>query len=287
MSDFDSTSEAPSGEAGRAAVPRAPRGPLAGLRPIFARELRSMLRSPSLWIVLGLMFLVCGAVFHDVLVGFGEASENARKGLDDVPDVTVDVIQPTFELIAGAFLFAIPILSMGLLAGERASGTFETLVAAPVTDWAILLGKHLALSVVGLAILAISTAYPFALAMIGARWDAMPEPAVVVASYAGLALVFASYAAFGTMASSLARNRMTAAVVCFTGLILWNMIGELPLGGDGTRDVLDRLSASRRVESLVSGVVRPGDVSFFLLSGFAFLLVAARALESRKWRAAR
>src|SRR4051794_24808975 len=53
-------------------------------------------------------------------------------------------MRPFFGLAPLIFCFFGPLITMRLFAEEKAQGTLEMLLALPVTDWAVVLGKFLA-----------------------------------------------------------------------------------------------------------------------------------------------
>lgn len=258
---------------------------LYGFWPIYKRELKNYATSMGTYVIAAMLLLVVGAIYHALLTGFVAECELARKSLDEPPNITVAVIQATNEAFSGLLLFIAPILSMRLIASERSSGTFETLITCPVGDWGLLLGKQLALMTLGAVVVALSLVYPLATWWLGRKYEAAPEPAVVLSGVVGLTLIFGSYAAFGVMASALTRSQIVAGTITLMGLLAWNIVGDLPNGHPALRTLLPAISAAGRARNLIGGLLTVGDAAFFCATIFIFLFVAARALESRHWRA--
>lgn len=259
-----------------------------GFWPIYKREIKTYLQSVSTHVVFGLMFLVVGTFYHQIVVDFVNDSAMAGAGgpfagPTEAPNVTVTVIQGVFELLAGMILFTVPILSMRLVAAERSAGTFEVLVTCPIGDWSILFGKYLALVTVGFAIVALSAVYPVTTYFVG-RGQIEIEWPIVASCALGLLLMFATYAAFGVMASSFTESQVTAAIVTLVGLLLWNTLAEFDLPGPATARILDELSAARHTERFIEGAVAASDLAFYGLASFFCLFIAARTLEARRWR---
>ncbi len=256
-----------------------------GFFPVYKRELRAFFQSSSAYVALGLLFLIAGAVYHDLLVLFvNDSGAAAVNPAEEVPNITVSVVQQLFQFLCGIIMFSVPILSMRLIASERSSGTFELLVSCPISDWSILIGKYLALVTVGALIVALSSLYPLTTWYLGRGAGISPEWPVVIACAAGLLMIFCAYAAFGLMASALTDNQVTAAILTLVGLLFWNMLAEIPTGVPEIQHVLDELSASRHTENFTSGLITFRDFTFYSLASFFCLFIAARTLEARKWK---
>ncbi len=259
---------------------------LAGCGSIYKRELKAFFQSASAYVALGLFFLICGAIFHDVLVIFSNDSASAKASPlgGDAPNITVSVIEQTFQLLAGFILFIIPILTMRLIAAEKSSGTFEVLATCPIGDWSILLGKYFALVTVGAVLVVLSSIYPITAYLLGRSQGAIPDPSVVSACYLGLFLIFSTYAAFGLMASALTSSQVTSAIITLIGLLFWNIMADFPVTNPLLQGALNALSASRHTQNFMAGLLSAGDLAFYILASSACLFVAARALESRRWK---
>lgn len=260
-----------------------------GIWPIYKRELRAFARSTSTWVALGLLFLITGWIFADVVTVFARDSAEYLRGValapGDPPNVTGNVVEEIFRVLSSMILFTIPMLTMRLVASERSSGTFEVLVTCPVGDWSILLGKYFALVTVGAAVVAISLVYPLTLYVLGSGYGGIfPERAVVLSCSMGLFLIFATYGAFGLMASAFTTSQVTASIVTLIGLLGWVVVGEMSVLPRPLYNIALELSALRHTEEFISGSLALRSVAFYGLASFLCLFVAARVLEARRWR---
>lgn len=255
--------------------------------PIYKRELKAYFQSASTYVVLALFFFFVGFFFQRFLADFHvEVADAIKRGRpDQMPNLTHDLIPALFRLINMVAMFSVPVLAMRLMAEEKSSGTFEVLATCPVSDSAIVVGKFLALSTVGLVMTVISLIYPLTLAILGRTTQVAPEWPVVAVAWLGLLLIYGAYAAFGLMASSFSANQVTASVVTLIGLLLWHSLHFIPLAGmPRLQGVIDKLSAAPHIESLTDGVLIVNDFIFFALATFFFLFVAVRSLDARRWR---
>src|SRR5438874_508912 len=91
---------------------------------IAKRELSSYFYSPIAYVAMTLFLLACGFLFWD----------DFRPG----QPVAMRIL---FEWMVWLLVLVVPILSMGLLAQEWATGTIETMMTAPVAEADMVLGK--------------------------------------------------------------------------------------------------------------------------------------------------
>src|SRR3972149_2932995 len=109
---------------------------------IAGKELKTLFASPLAWVVLTMMQLIAGYAFRRRLDDFLQLqSQLAQMG--NPPGVTELVAGPVFGTAAAGLLFAVPVLAMRLVAGERRNQTMVLLLAA-TGAFATLLGRVLA-----------------------------------------------------------------------------------------------------------------------------------------------
>lgn len=109
-----------------------------------------------------------------------------------------------------AFIFLIPMLTMGMFAGEKRSGTYKLLYSVPVEKYKIVLGKYFAACTV--FVTAVMINFLSALTMLFFRGQTFGE---VVCIYIGFILIGAAFAAIGMFISSLTENQIVSAVIAF------------------------------------------------------------------------
>jgi ABC-2 type transport system permease protein len=185
-----------------------------------------------------------------------------------------------FTLLAYCVAFAGPALTMGLLAEEKRSGTLELLITMPVREAEVIFGKFLAALGLWAVLLACTLPIPFSVSTLG-NLDWGP----VWSGYFGIFLMGGAVLAIGLSFSSFTDNQLVAFFLsCFLSFVLVFVTGWImPFLSGSVATVVNYLSFSSHLESLARGVIDTRDVIFFLsVSGFA-LMVAFRALESRRW----
>lgn len=260
-----------------------------GFWPIYKRELKTYLQSPSTWVLLALVAFVSGIAFYANMREFSQYSAQINQmsmygQQAQAPNITQFVVVGVFQWTSMMIMFTMPMLAMRLVAEEKSRGTFELMVTCPISDWAILLGKYFALLTIGVIIIGMSGLYPMMVAWLGRLNSVSPEWPIVASCWIGLMLIFATYAAFGLMASSFTENQVIAAVITLIGIIAWFMIGAISFENEKLQMIMLELSASRHIENFNRGMLSLKDFAFYLLFSFFFLFVASKTLDARRWR---
>ncbi len=110
---------------------------MSGFFAVYRREMLSLWVTPLAWVLLSVSLLLQGGVFYSIVVHFAQLSELT---LDTGP------LQAYFGqhsvLLSITLLLICPALSMRTFAEERRSGTIESLLTAPVSAGALVLGKY-------------------------------------------------------------------------------------------------------------------------------------------------
>jgi gliding motility-associated transport system permease protein len=187
-----------------------------------------------------------------------------------------------FSTLPILLIFAMPLYTMRLLAEERSSGTLEITLTSPVRDWELVLGKWLGVVIYYLATLVPTLAY---LLLLVHDTNGGLDYGSIAAGYVGLVVVGMAFAGIGVFASSLTRNQIVAAAVTWAALlVIWalgvlGLILQPPLG-----DVFTYAGASNRFSAFQQGDIQLRDVVYFLTLAAGSLFLAARVLDSRRWK---
>ncbi|MFL5494424.1 MAG: Gldg family protein [Gemmatimonadales bacterium] len=227
------------------------------------RELKSLFDLPTGYVLL-VVFLTINAFLF-----FREAYLSQVASL-----------RPMLDLLPWELLFFVPAVSMRSLAEDLRGGQIEVVLAQPLSELELLLGKYLGAVLFLWAALALSLAIPLGLSL-GA---ALPW-GTIIAQYAGAALLAAGLAGVGVWASSLTRSQITAFILAAGLMFLLVLLGLNPLivglpAGLGA--VAARVGVLSHFESLGRGVVDLRDVVYFLSLAGVFLSLAYGALLGRK-----
>src|SRR5436305_13506048 len=103
---------------------------------LIRREFSAYFLSPIAYVVLAVFLAVTGHLFF---LSLTELTARGPKGISYPMQQMVNDV--SFWLV---YLFIPPLLTMRLFAEERASGTLEMLLTAPLRDWQIVFAKFIA-----------------------------------------------------------------------------------------------------------------------------------------------
>jgi ABC-2 type transport system permease protein len=185
------------------------------------------------------------------------------------------------------FLVAPPVITMRLFAQEKQSGTFETLMTAPVSDLQVVLAKFtgalLCYCVLWLPLLGLTlglrhyTHEPTAL-----------DSGALASTFLGLLLMGMLFVSIGCLASSLTQSQIIAVMVSFgAGLAILSggyLSNVLPPQLGWPQAALSQLNLSQHLGDFSRGMVDTRAVAFYLTTTFLFLFLTLRAVESRRWK---
>lgn len=232
---------------------------------IAGREWASYFRTGAGWIVIALYLLMSGLWFSMSTLHPGEPA----------------TLRTFFGVSQWILLILAPALSMRLLAEEKRTGSLESLITAPVTDWEIVIGKYLGAMAFLVTMLGPSLIY---IGLLEAVAD--PDYGPVAAGYLGLILVGMLYIAAGTLFSALTENQVVALLVTIFFFLLLELVAMQ--GGRALGPPMDaflfELSVLLRIADLSKGVIDSAHIAVFGAASVWFLVLAVVALESRRWR---
>ncbi|MXW17914.1 MAG: ABC transporter permease subunit [Gemmatimonadetes bacterium] len=226
---------------------------------IARRELRSFFDQPTAY-VLAVAFLGLG-----LYLSFRQLYAMQRATL-----------RPFFDLLPWLLMIFIPAIAMRTIAEERRSRTLEWLIAQPLSEIEVVLGKFLGSWL--FVLITLAGTLPMAL---GVLFVSEADSGIVFAQYVGAALLTAQMLAVGIWASAITRNQITAfilgAFTCFLLVLIGSPVVqiELPrwLGG-----WLLQLSVISHFENVGRGVIDLRDLLYFASTCGLFLLLAVGAL---------
>ncbi len=246
-------------------------------RALVRRELSAFFQGPTGFIIIAAVMLLIGLGFLVVLSGLnGEAT----------PMPVTQVFYGTYFFWVILLLIA-PVITMRSFAMERASGTYESLMTAPIGDWQVVLSKF-----AGALIFYMILWVPLLICSVVVRFyvgeSAVLGLGTMFTSALGILMVGCLYMSIGCFASALTRNQAVAAVSGFAlGAALFFTGFFSYFAGDRT-DWLSQLarhiSLANHMESFTRGVIDLGAIVFFLSLTGLFLYLTHKVVESRRWK---
>jgi ABC-2 type transport system permease protein len=232
---------------------------------IARREVASYFYSPIAYVTMTLFLLASGGLFWR-----------------DFKPGEPAVMRTIFEWMVWLLVLVIPMLCMGLLAQEWASGTFETMFTAPVSEADVVLGKFFG-SLIFFMVLLLPTLFY----VVMLRLYSVPDYGPIVSGYLGIVLVGSLFISIGLFCSSLTRSQVVAAVssaaILFVVTIVPWWAGSEATLSKQWREVLDQ-GVFTRYTDFSKGVIDSGHVVFFIATTALFLFLTMKVLESRRWK---
>lgn len=232
---------------------------------IARREITSYFYSPVAYVVLTLFLLVCGWLFRR----------------DFAPGQPV-AMRTIFEWMVWVLVVIVPLLCMGLLSQESASGTIESMMTAPVDEAEVVVGKFL--GSIGFFLVLLSPSLIYLLMM---RIFGRPDWGPIFSGFLGIILVGSLFTSIALFCSSLTRSQvvaaMTAAGILFVITIVPWWAGNTAALSPFWRAACDQ-SVFYRYTDFAKGVIDVSHLVFFVAFTAVFLFLTVKVLESRRWK---
>lgn len=229
---------------------------------IAGRELRSYFVSPMAYVVLAFYLGVCGLIFA-LTVTMSQA-EADMAGM--------------FHTMVFVALMMAPVITMGLLSQEQATGSIELLMTNPVRDHEVIIGKYLGALTLFVIVLVGSLQFPLLL-------DAFGEPdwMAVLSGYIGVLLAGMAFIAIGLFSSALVANQIAAAVLGYVMLLFFWLIGWLDMAAEGIiGDIAKQISILENFQDFAKGIIDSRPIIFFVSLIVFALFLSVRSLEGKR-----
>ena len=230
---------------------------------IARREVKSLFDLPTAYIVLLVFIIINNFLYFRQIEVYGLAT-----------------LRPMLDLLPVLLLFFVPAVTMRALAEDVRAGTLEVVLAQPITERELVLGKYLGQVAFLWIALGLTIAIPLGLAL-----GAHLEVGVLIAQYIGSALLVAGFAAVGVWASSVTRNQITAfilgvAVMFVLVLVGWDtLLVGLPAQ---LSTIAAAFGVGAHFQQIARGAVDLRDVIYFLTLVAVFLSLAYYSVMRRK-----
>lgn len=245
---------------------------------LIRRELGSHFLSLTGYVIIATILLLLGFSFMDIL-----AKLNGTPV--DSPITEIFFVTIYFWII---LLLTTPIITMRTFALEKFSGTFETLMTAPVNDLAVVLAKFIGslifYTIAWLPLLAYMLILQRYVHNPGASMDLL----TVLSTFIGIVLIGGLFLAMGCFASALTKSQLIAAAVSYgVGLTLFllSLRSLVPFEATGWEaDFFNHISMSEHMQDFARGVFEISSLTYYLSLTAFFLFLTWKAVESRRWK---
>lgn len=238
---------------------------------IAANELKLLFYSPIAWILLVIFFTQCGVAFTSGVTDLIRI-KSLGFGLDRVTyRLFTDPNGGILPGIQGYLYLYIPLLCMGLVSRDKASGAYRLLYSSPVTPAQIVLGKFLAVMAYGITMLGVL----FVVSLLSAVCVKDMDYGPVISGLLGLYLLLLSYAAIAMFMSSVSRYQIISAVGTIAILFGMNYMTNVGQGIPVIRDIAYWLGIAGRADYFIAGMICSEDVIYFLAVIALFLALTS------------
>ncbi|MEA3468826.1 MAG: ABC transporter permease [Thermodesulfobacteriota bacterium] len=242
-------------------------------RLILIQEIRGLLLSPALWIMLIIVSLLVGYSFLQAVSLFSQASHTAlsfpemASGMNPLEGIFV----PTFGAYYLSQTLLLPFVAIRLIGLDKQNGTLKLLLQLPLSPLALCGLKITAMGLVWLLSL-----LPAASALI--LWHNLgghmylPEIAILLAGHGLYSLTVITIAMF---AATVSDSLPTAAMFCLAATLGSWVLDFAASGQSGLLSTLGRVSLTNMLRQFENGLLATDYViSFLTLALFFFLLTA-------------
>jgi ABC-2 type transport system permease protein len=239
---------------------------------ILKRELMACFLSPIAYIVTVLFLIVIGMVFTRIV-----------DIINEVPH-GVAIVESLFTWLIFTIAFVLPMITMRLVAEEKASGTLEVLMTTPVTDLQVVLGKYFATLMFYVFMWLPTVAYVVILRKYSGETTPL-DVGPLWSGYLGVFLVGMLLVAVGLMFSSITKMQVIAAMLAFAvgfGLFLVLLFFE---GAAADSTMLQYFSPVRHIrQEFARGWIDLRRLVFYVSATVWCLYLTKKIIEARKWK---
>jgi len=247
---------------------------------LFSKEVRTFFTTFVPYIIMFVFTGMNGFLFLLLILYY------QRPGGGELPKPGEILPSNIFTLLALWIIWAA--IPMRLVAEEKAMGTLETLLTAPVTDVQVILSKFGAAMTFYAINLVPFLGYHVVLAVYARDFDWGP----VYAEFLGLFLWGGMALAIGLFFSTLTNSQLIALILAFAANVALYLERALEgfvkddftILGVPIKGLAHYLSVNDHYMEFVKGVVSSQSVVFFVSITMLFLFASIRGLEVQRWK---
>ena len=242
------------------------------------QELAGFFLSLTGYIIIAAALFLMGYSFVVILVKL------QRPTAMSVPVTELFYSTPFFWLL---LLLTTPVITMRLFALEKFSGTFETLMTTPVSDFQVVAAKFTA---------ALLFYFLMWLPLLGCLLvvrhytsdTAVLDGGVVGGSFLGILLLGGVLISLGCCASALTQSQVIAAMISLvfgaSVFLLGYLASKLPVQETWQGQLLSCFALFEQMHDFARGVVDTRPVVLLVSLTLFFLFLTLRVVESRRWK---
>ena len=243
---------------------------------LIRRELAGYFLSLGGYIIIAAALFMMGLSFVVILTNL--------QGPTPMPVTELFYLTQFFWLI---LLLTTPAITMRLFALEKFSGTFETLMTTPVSDFQVVAAKFTS----ALIFYAVMWLPLLGCLLVVRRYTndtAALDGGVVASTFLGILLLGGLFVSLGCCASAITRSQVIAGIISLVMGVSVYLVGylasKLPAQDNWQAQVLSCFDLFDRMHDFTRGVVDTRPVVLLVSLTVFFLFLTLRAVESRRWK---
>ncbi len=229
-------------------------------------------------------YVIAAAALFMMGLSFVVLIEKLQQEPTPMPVTELFYITPFFWLI---LLMAAPMITMRLFAHEKFSGTFETLMTAPISDMVVVLAKFTAALVFWL-IMWVPLLGCLLVVQRYTSGGAAIDTGAVGGAMLGVLLLGCVFLSLGCCASAMTRYQVTAAMISLVfgaSLFLVGVLADkIPVTATWQGEVLASLAFFEQMHDFARGIVDSRPIVLYVSLTVFFLFLTLRIVESRRWK---
>jgi ABC-2 type transport system permease protein len=245
---------------------------------LYRRELGTFFQSMTGYVIISTTLGLIGVSLIDML---------SKLNSDGVSAPLTEMFYATLYFWM-VLLLVTPVITMRTFAAEKSSGTFESLVTAPVGDLQVVLAKFAG----SMTFYAVTWLPSICYLVFLHRYLNSPSTAwewrSLATTFLGIMLIGGVYIALGCFASALTKSQLIAAAVSYAmGLTLFllslrALVPIPPAGWEGK--FFSYISMTEHMQDFASGVIDTRPVVMYLSLTILFVFMTFKVVESRRWK---
>jgi ABC-2 type transport system permease protein len=244
---------------------------------LIRRELGGYFLSFTGYIIIASALFLTGLSFVVVL-------DRLRDVASPVPVTEMFYNTPFFWLIP---LLACPVITMRLFALEKFSGTYETLMTTPISDFQVVAAKFIAAMVFYLIMWLPLLGCVFIVRYYTADPSAL-DLGSIGSTFLGILLIGALFISLGCLASAMTRSQVAAAMMGLgfsaTVFLLAYLADKLPEPGNWRAQALAAFGLFDQMHDFAHGVIDTRSLVLLISLAAFVLFLTFRLVESRRWK---
>lgn len=234
------------------------------------REFAAFFYSPVAYVVIGAGALLNSVMFYLIILFL------TRSG--PAPGAPMEMLF-SWVLFWLVVLILTPLITMRSFAEEKHSGTLETLVTAPISDFRIVMAKYISALAFYCIMWLPTVVFPLILA-----WYASIDVGPVLSGYLGTFGIGVMLTGVGILCSALTRNQIVAALVTF-GVMMALFLSGLFRWVDGlsAQPFFEYIDLMGHMEDFAKGIVDTRRLIYYGSVALISIFATVQVLSSRRW----